>query len=182
VSARRGPGALDVDARTDSSDKLISRDKCRLRVAVRLHLFVDPGRVGLQFVGADVVGLVDALKERGPESRALVGTFDPKESVVDLQPALDELVQWATHDNTPQSDGSRGRRDVNCHRGGGSNVPTEGMKLRAKRIKRSCRGFSCFDHYGPCVLRPTTGITRLRLIPRTRFPSADQTNRCRRQV
>jgi hypothetical protein len=38
-----------------------------------------------------VEGLVDALKERRADGTALTGTFDHKQTVVDLSPLVDEL-------------------------------------------------------------------------------------------
>ena len=40
-----------------------------------------------------VVGLVDALKERRADGTALAGTFDHKQTVVDLAGLVDELGQ-----------------------------------------------------------------------------------------
>ena len=50
-------------------------------------------------------GLVDALEERRADGTALAGTFDPKESVIDHPPTLDELGKMAMRDKTPRSDG-----------------------------------------------------------------------------
>jgi transposase len=111
---------------------------------------------------------------RGDPHDELLGAWLAKESVRDvyltervgearvlLRKAIvgsksDEVAEIRSLGNTLE----RWQHEIlNHHRTGASNGPTEGLNLCVKRIKRSGRGFSCFEHYRLRVLLHAGGVT-----------------------
>jgi len=89
------------------------------------------------------------LTERVGEARvllrkAIVGCKD--DEVAEIRSLGETLERWQSE-------------ILNHHRTGASNGPTEGLNLCVKRIKRSGRGFSCFEHYRLRVLLHAGGVT-----------------------
>ena len=89
------------------------------------------------------------LTERVGEARtllkkAVVGC--QSDEVAEIRSLGDTLERWSTE-------------ILNHHRTGASNGPTEGMNLCVKQIKRSGRGFTCFEHYRLRVLLHAGGVT-----------------------
>ena len=93
--------------------------------------------------------------------RAVYAEPDPEVAAV----LLDHVIAACATDVVPEIR-TMGRtlsrwheENLNHHRTGASNGPTEGMNFCAKQVKRAGRGFANFDHYRLRVLLNAGGVT-----------------------
>ena len=92
----------------------------------------------------DIYLTEDVKEARVLLDKAIIGCKG--DEVEEIRSLGDTLERWRTE-------------ILNHHRTGASNGPTEGLNLCVKRIKRSGRGFTCFEHYRLRVLLHAGGVT-----------------------